>query len=82
MRLLRADYVVSLNTAVKCVSCRKVHVHAQKGEIGMSRTKKAIVALLAAMTLGAFFAPIASAAPDCRPGQNANPQPGFKPGSC
>jgi hypothetical protein len=45
----------------------------------MSRTKKVIVALLAAMTLGAFFAPISSAAADCRPGQN---EPGFKPGSC
>jgi hypothetical protein len=53
-----------------------------KGRVGMSRTKKIIVALLAAMTLGAFFAPIAGADPDCRPGQNSNPQPGFKPGSC
>jgi hypothetical protein len=50
--------------------------------MGMSRTKKAIVALLAAMTLGAFFAPTAAAAPNCSPGQNANPQPGFKPGGC
>ena len=48
----------------------------------MSRTKKAVVALLAAMTLGAFFAPVVAADPDCRPGQNANPQPGFKPGGC
>jgi hypothetical protein len=48
----------------------------------MSRTRKAVLAILAAALLGAFFAPVAGAAPDCRPGQNANPQPGFKPGSC
>jgi hypothetical protein len=48
----------------------------------MGRWKKVVIATLAAMTLGAFFAPVVSAAPDCRPGQNANPQPGFKPGSC
>jgi hypothetical protein len=48
----------------------------------MSRTKKVIVALFAAMTLGAFLAPAAAADPNCSPGQNANPQPGFKPGGC
>jgi hypothetical protein len=48
----------------------------------VSKAKKAILALLAAMTLGAFLAPAAAADPNCSPGQNANPQPGFKPGGC
>lgn len=48
----------------------------------MSRTKKTIVALLAALTLGAFFAPTAASDPNRAPGQNANPQPGFRPGGC
>jgi hypothetical protein len=50
--------------------------------MGMSRTKKAIIVLLSAMTLGVFFVPPASADPNCSPGQNSNPQPGFKPGGC
>ncbi len=48
----------------------------------MSRTRKTIVALLAAMALGAYLAPAAAADPNCSPGQNSNPQPGFKPGGC
>jgi hypothetical protein len=48
----------------------------------MTKSRKAILALFAAALLGAFFAPVAGAAADCRPGQNSNPQPGFKPGSC
>ena len=46
----------------------------------MSRTKKVIVALLAAMTLGAFFAPISSAAADCRPGPEREPAAGLQAG--
>jgi hypothetical protein len=48
----------------------------------MSRTRKLVIALLAGMALAVSFAPAGSADPTCQPGQNANPQPGFKPGGC
>jgi hypothetical protein len=48
----------------------------------MSRAHKLVVALLAGMALAISLAPAGSSAPNCAPGQNANPQPGFKPGGC
>jgi hypothetical protein len=48
----------------------------------MSKPRRLVVALLAVMALAVSFAPVATADPDCRPGQNSNPQPGFKPGGC
>jgi hypothetical protein len=51
-------------------------------EVKMSRARKLVIALLAGMALAVSFAPAGSADPTCQPGQNANPQPGFKPGGC
>ena len=48
----------------------------------MSRADKLVVALLAGLVLAVSFAPAGGSAPNCAPGQNANPQPGFKPGGC
>ena len=67
---------------------RETHKHelnsARVGEreVEMSRARKLVITLLAGMALAVSFAPVGSADPNCSPGQNANPQHGFKPGGC
>ena len=52
----------------------------------MSKLRRVIAVALFGLVLSiltvAVLAPSASADPNCRPGQNSNPQPGFKPGGC
>ncbi len=51
----------------------------------MSKTKRMLVAFTLAVALGTLAAGPAFAdppKPPCQPGQQGNPDPGFKPGSC
>jgi hypothetical protein len=47
----------------------------------MSKAKRFVAAILVGAFVG-MAAPSALAAPECSPGQQGNPHPGFKPGSC
>ncbi len=56
-----------------------------RGEYDMSKTKRMLVALTLAVALGTLTAGPAFAdppKPPCQPGQQGNPDPAFKPGSC
>jgi len=80
--------LVSACVVPKLASCLQItdflggHRILAPHKVKMSRTRKLVIALLAGMALAVSFAPAGSADPTCQPGQNANPQPGFKPGGC
>ena len=48
----------------------------------MKRMRRVVALLFVLTAFGVTLAPTAGAGPNCAPGQQGNPHPGFKPGSC